>query len=358
VRSPSSAASRFRALLAADEERRLVASCDIDGVVASMMLAAISRWRVGALILSSERVALHPEFASLEDLAQRRETLFGVDVFSTAYPSVSNHPLLWGTRRLGGSVEAGRSTDVYDELIRATAKTRLFLNPSLWVGIGATISHAGNPLASRYRYPLGTSQFLLALLELVDRSPRMFDRQYLPWLVANCDGGLDSIRTYAFNVPMWWSALAAAVGPSSLSEQLFQLASQQRPNDFESVTHRLRSESPEVSERLTDDWNLRTNDVQTAGVVAKWISEISGWPDPFLGGTASLTDWRIVEPVRGVLKLSGLPLGGVEGVRRHLDASVRALHTSFSFFDGDWRLGWLGSVESAPYPATAVAESQ
>jgi hypothetical protein len=309
-----------------------------------MMLASVTGWRVAALILSSERIAIHPEYGAVEALARDRARLFGVDVFSAAYPSVSNHPVLWGSRRLGASAEAGRLSRAYDDQILKKAQSTLFLNPSLWLAIEASVDDPSKPQAMQYRYPLGTAQFLLAMLEIVQRSPRMFDREYLPWLIANCDGGLESIRRFPFNVPMWWSALAAAVGPSSISEQLYHLASRQRPNDFDSVTHRLRSENPDVAVLLSETWNLRSNDLTTAGPVSRWISDISGWVDPFLGGSESLEGWRVVEPEKGLLKLSGLPADGIEGVRRMLDSSSRAFHTSFSQFKEGLRLGWLGDA--------------
>jgi len=59
---------------------------------------------------------------------------------------------------------------------------------------------------------------------------------------------------------------------------------------------------------------------------------------------AGLDDWCEVSPQRGVLSMTGLPEGGIVELQRHLDSSLAAVHTSFSFFDQKWRLGWMLSA--------------
>ncbi|MEX0665554.1 MAG: hypothetical protein WD598_12415 [Acidimicrobiia bacterium] len=340
VESATSAAAQMRDLLHGTP-RTIVMSGDIDGIVSAMMLAAVSDWRVGAMVVGSERYKLHPQFASATDIVEGSDA-FGVDVFSTLFPSASNHPVLWGTRRLGGSAAVGQACAVYDQELKALGAARLFANPSLWVGIEASVTDTAKPASAVYRYPMGTAQFLLALLEAAGRAPRMFDREFLPWLTANCDGGVETIRQYPFNVPMWWSALAAAVGPGSLSEHLYRLVSDQRPNEFVDVDRRLRYEEHErAALALNTKWNLINTNMDTMKRVIEWITDISGWPDPFIGGAGGLDDWSDHAPERGVLSMARLPEGGLAEVQTHLDASLKALHTSFSFFDANWRLGWL-----------------
>lgn len=323
-----------------------LASWDIDGLVSSMMLAASSAIRVVALVDKSERVRLHPSFDSLAAAVDPGRA-FAIDLYGSLLDGVSNHPVFWGRRRLSSNAAAGALTAAYDETIEQRATTRVQVNASLWARIEAATTNSEVHLGADYRYPLGAAQLMLAVLEAIDRSPRLFDREFLPWLVANCDGGLETIRQYAFNVPMWWSAMAAAVGPGSISEQIYRLASEQRPNDFVSVDRRLRFEETDRAARaLTEKWNLRDQSPETLAHVTEWIGEISGWPDPFWGGVASITDWPLVPVESGLLSLSGgLPIvdgqASIPEFNRHLTNSLAAFHTAFSQFDGRWRLGWM-----------------
>jgi len=321
----------------------LLISGDIDGVVSAMMLAAVTPWRAGAIVVGSDYILHHPSWASPGELLEMGSP-FGVDVFSARFPSVSNHPVLWGSRRLASSAEAGQRCLQFDALIRGRAATIHMENPSLWAGIEASVTDTRRPTAASYRYPLGTAQFLLALLEAAGKSPRLFDREYLPWLIANCDGGVESIRAYPFNVPMWWSSLAAAVGPGSVSEAVYRLVTEQRPNEFVDVDRRLRyEEEARAGVALDQKWNLRGTDPMTLAMAVAWISDISGWPDPFMGGVAELTEWRRYDPQTGLMQMNTLPSGGLAELDYHLTMASEAVHSSFSFFDGRWRLGWMAS---------------
>lgn len=349
--SPTSAVTRFLGLLDGPS-RPMVVSADIDGLVSAAMLARVSGWRAVALVVKSETVLVHPSVADSLDLT----ACFGVDVFSSYMPNVSNHVALWGDKKPGSSAPALDAARAHDAEIVARSQNVLFANASLWAGIQGSYADAGsNPLSAGYRYPLGSAQLLLALLEVVDRSPRLFDREYLPWLVANCDGGLKTVREYAYNVPMWWSCLAAAVGPASLSEQIYQLATTQRPTEFLDVANRLRAEggpSGGVARHLTDDWNLRGTSPTDLTAVLSWITDISGWPDPILGGVAGLSNWVAKTPLRGALPISGLPapdgrVDGLEVFRRHLRNSLDAVHTNFAFFDLKQQLNWV-----SPWPGS------
>jgi len=356
-KDPGSAAARLDAHLNADP-RRMIVSGDIDGLVSAAMLAKVAPgWRAVALIVKSGTVYLHPSVHDDLDLS----TCFGVDVYSTYIPNVSNHVALWGGKKVGGSAEALAAANAYDAVVRRRAERTLLATPSLWCGIEGSYGEAGaRARAAGYRYPLGTAHVLLALLECTGRSPKMFDRDYLPWLVANCDGGLKTIRDYAHTVPMWWSCLAAAVGPASISEQIYQLAANQRPTEFVDTVNRLRAESQDPgapANHLDDSWNLRTQGLRDVGPVVRWITSISGWPDPFLGGAENLDQWRPVPlTTSGQLQTTGLPEGRsqeerVEKFKAHLRASLEAVHTNFAFFDQKQRLNWV-----APWPTARVPE--
>jgi hypothetical protein len=362
---PVSAAARLSAML--DEPRSMVVSADIDGLVSAAMLAAVAPgWQTVALVVKSDRIWLHPDLADGEvDLSR----LFGVDVFSTYMDNVSNHTALWGGKRPAGDADAFAAAQAYDQELLRRGQHRLFANPSLWAGIeGSYPSEAWRPTSAAYRYPLGTAQILLALLEAGGRSPRLFDREYLPYLVANADGGLRSIREYPYNVPLWWSCMAAAVGPASLSEQLYQLASTQRPTEFVDVANRLRAHSGPngVARHLTDDWNVRGQPGDPlSGVppVLDWLTGLSGWPDPLRGGAENLAAWQPHTPLSsGTLAAAGLPGKPehgkdvrVEAFRHGLRESLAAVHTNFSYFRvGGQRLGWVGPWEGAVVPDLAT----
>ncbi|CAN7368078.1 hypothetical protein [Knoellia sp. LjRoot47] len=353
-----SAAGRLRDLFATHSERHLIVSGDIDGLASAAMLArsAPPGWRAIALVVKSGDVLLHPDFVDGTDLSK----CFGVDVYSTYIDNVSNHVALWGDKRPGSSAEGLAIAQAYDTEVKERAKTTLLATPSLWAGIQGSQSRADVPASAGYRYPLGTVHVLLALLEAVDRSPRLFDREYLPWLLANCDGGLKTIRDYPHNVPLWWSSLAAAVGPATLSESLYQTAARQAPIAFVDTVNRLRAESHLVdgapAQHLNDDWNLRAQSVEAITAVTKWISSLSGWPDPFLGGSAGLKDWKLVPLHRRGRLLTKLPDAAtmperLELFRAHFRASLDAVHTNFAYFDGQQRLNWVAPWVNASHPS-------
>lgn len=352
-----SAVSRLRDLVESRRgaDVRMLVSADIDGVVSAMMLGQVTGWSVCAAVVRSEAYLLHPDFSSLEELVEGE--VFGVDNFSLRFSNASNHPVFWGDKKLGriSPKRCQAITGEFDEAVQQAMRSRLILNPSAWAGIQAAVNRDRDHRAGMYRYPLGTAQALLAALECAGLAPRMFDREYLPWLVANCDGGLDSIRKYPFNVPMWWSALAAAVGPASLSEALYQLANTQRPNQFFEVRNQLRVEDPEAAEALTEDWNIKNPVRESIPSVVRWIEGISGWTDPFRstaggggnrqGGVGALGEWRTIRPTTGKLKTSGTPqwqgLSPEEALDRHLQRAARAVYLSFSQYPEGWSLGYM-----------------
>lgn len=335
LKDERSAVRRFGALL--DEPRVIVANADIDGLVSSMMLASVSQWRVGAII-DKRGYLHHPHRSPFLNPDSLATTAVGVDVFSLRFPSAANHPVLYG-----GDVSRAQAAPLrrHDERVAAASVDLPMVNPSLWVGTEARLGSA-HALGMPYKYPFGTAQVLLAVLEAVGRPPRFFDRQFLPWLVANCDGGVDTIRTYAWNAEVWWSALAAVVGPSSQSEALYRLATTQRPNEFVDADHRLRYEYPETSPNLNGKWNLRNTTPGALAAVTSLITDLSGWPDPFLDGVSSLSTWQSVEPHRAVLPVSGLTKINAQDLEALLVEASSAIHLNFSVFkERGTALGWM-----------------
>ena len=338
------------------ERRLMVAGSDIDGLVSSMMVASVCEWRIAALVMRSEFVLVSPVLESLDGLL--RQSLFGVDVYSPLFPSISNHPIRFGTRgmRRGGLRDELASFD-FDMAARAQELSSI--NLSVWAQISGR-HDSSQADGFTYKYPLGTAQLLLAVLELVGRAPRFYDRQYLPWLVANCDGGLETIRKYHWNAEGWWSALAAVVGPASQSEALYRLATGQRANEFVGVDLRFRNDYGQRADVFKRDWNLSGESLATIQKAVALIEDLGGWPDPFLGGAQSLSDWRRVDPTSNKLLLRGLTNQPLEQVRIHLNSARRAIHVNFSqFFEKGIYLGWMlpdkqPAIESALGPAPDV----
>lgn len=336
---PGSSVSRLRDAL--QQRRTIVTGSDIDGLVASMMLAAVSPWRIGALVMRSESVLVPPHRESLQEVvADSDRPPFGVDVFSLLFPSVSNHPVLFGTTPRTTPAWRRGLLSAFDEKVITTGSAAGALNPSLWVGIRATLG-SQSPQGMPYKYPLGTAQLLLASLEIAGHAPRFYDRQYLPWLVANCDGGIQTIRQYPWNVEVWWSALAAVAGPASQSEALYRLVTDQRPTEFIDVDRRLRYDDPR-SKWLNTRWNLSSQTPEAIAAVVGLISDLSGWPDPFEGGVESLPMWGSRWPSRNVLPLKGMSALGEDRVRAHVESAVEAVHVNFSVFkERGTALGWM-----------------
>jgi hypothetical protein len=330
--------SVFRDLLKEGAPRHMLANADIDGLVSAQMLSAASGWKIGGLIDRSGNIRVHPSFASAQDLIDTNE-VFGVDVFSPLFSGISNHPVFFGTTpRTPASVRD--ELQAFDAEMRNAIYYHHTLNLSGWVGIGALFG-SKSAYGLPYKYPLGTAQLLLAVLEAAGLKPKIYDRQYLPWMIANCDGGVDTIRTYAWNAETWWSALAAAVGPASHSEAIYRMVTNQRPNEFLDMDRRLRYDEPDRAAFLNTKWNLTSSTPECLQAVAGLISDLSGWPDPFLDGVAELDKWSINKPTRNVLNLSGVTKLDPAIRRAHLDAARIGMHVNFSIFkERGTALGW------------------
>lgn len=325
-------------------ERTMVVGADIDGLVSAMLFASVAPWHVGVWVVGSETVLVHPSLPPLPDVVQR-DDVFGLDVFSPHFPSISNHPLLFGPAQRPAWLKTQLA--FYDEWMQTRCEATRSINLSTWVGTRARLG-TNSPQGLAYKYPLGTAQVALAALELAGRNPRIYDRQYLPWLIANCDGGVQTIRTYPWNVEGWWSALAAVVGPSSHTEALYRLVTEQRPTEFIDVDRRLRYDEPERSRALNSRWNLANDTHETVATAVELVRDLSGWPDPFLDGVEALGTWNVVRPTRNVLPTKGITKLGEAKVDAHLTRAMHALHVNFSVFkERGTSLGWL-ATESHP----------
>lgn len=348
-RPESETLRRFRERLL--QPHLVIAGSDIDGILSAMMLGSIAEWRVAALVLPNGSILASPTFANVSELVARPD-VFGVDVFSPLFPSVSNHPVLFGSPARARPIGLNKALGDFDAWIIETSERLGSLNLSIWARIGARLDYR-SPHGFPYKYPLGTAQFSLALLELAGRPPRFYDRDYLPWLVADCDGGLDSIRQYHWNVELWWSTLAAVVGPGSLSDAVYQLAMNQRATQFVDVDLRLRRDYGTGASSLNPDWNLASVDALTIGAVVRLIRDISGWPDPYIGGADALADWRTINPTRNVLPVDGLTKQESAIVDTHLSSARKAVHVNFSRFpEKGTYLGWMLPTHDASVERT------
>lgn len=336
------------------QDQWIITGADIDSLVSAALLSAASdgRWRVGVVIVRSKEVRVSPFLGNLRAAVQR-DDVYGVDLFSPLVPSISNHPLLFGTtKRAPRRAEVRAECEDFDSYMVQVMQDKHTINLSGWAGIAATFG-SEHHRSRYYKYPLGTAQLLLACLEVLGVAPRLYDRQYLPWMIANCDGGLKTIRTYPWNVEAWWSALAAVAGPASLSESVYQVAIQQRPTEFVDVDRRLRYDYPAQAKALRSDWNVAGDNVQSMSLAAQLISELSGWADPF-GDSTQVAQWPIEQVTGNILTLSktpetkkrpgtpGLSAIKLEDLKQHLMCAMMSVHVNFSEFrERGVGLGWM-----------------
>lgn len=289
---PASAASRLGDLIDGPPRPMLI-SGDVDGLVSAAMLASVAHgWEVVGILCQSDTLVLHPSVSTA-----RPDLLFGLDVFSIEFDNVSNHVVKFGMKKLRNE-PLREAFNEWDEKVDQAAKQRLLAVPSIWAGTQGCYETAQYASSSKYKYPLGTAQILLALLEAGDKPPRFYDRDFLPWLVANCDGGVKSFTRHAYNAGIWWPTMAGAVGPASLTEQVYQRVASMGPHDFIHAVNRLDRErrASQARQWLDDEWNLVDQSVATMGRTIKWICDLTGWRDPLRGTYEHLNDW-VVQPL-------------------------------------------------------------
>lgn len=345
ARLPGSAAARLASSI--DQGRRaIIAGGDIDGVVSACMLASVAHeWDIVAFVVESEWLLVHPTALDLPV-----DGLFGLDVFSPQFDNVSNHVVLWGSRKLQRAPATLSAFRDWDKLVLGAAQKRLLAVPSIWAQTEASRDTSNVATSSVYKYPLGTAQLLLALLESCGRAPRFFDREFLPWLVANCDGGVRSYAEYYWNVGVWWPVLAAAVGPASLSEHVYSLVKNMRPHDFTDAVNKLEREGGargRNGEKLLDDkWKLRGMSPSTLADAVAWLTRLTGWRDPIRGGLQRMSDWRRVElrpQERGSVPLDAKALEKEDAAHaRVIRGAWSALNANFQHWQEGDRFGWVG----------------
>jgi hypothetical protein len=284
TRTSGSAATRLTEMLVDGPPRQMVVSADIDGIVSAMMLHSVApEWHVIGFVANSERLIVHP---------QHRESLpdnvFLVDLFSPLLDGVSNHVVLYGNKNLQ-NVEVRDAFREWDQCVLDAQAQRFHAVPSIWARTEGGYEDE-RVTSMRWKYPLGTAQLMLALLEVGRIPPRFYDRHYLPWLVANCDGGISTFSKFPDNAGTWWPMLASAVGPASITEQIYQRVATARPHDFRDAVARL---SRELGNKnfLTDDWNLRSPTIENVIETTSWLHRLTGWGDPVLDGADGMTGW-------------------------------------------------------------------
>lgn len=352
------------------QPRSVVASGDIDGLVSATMLASVTRsWNVVAFSMQSSQWLVHPSLTSdgnprADLFAGQAEKhpgdLFGVDLFSVQFDNVSNHVVEYGTKKLQNP-EVRAAFNDWDEAVREAATTRLLAVPGIWANTQGGQESLDTPTSSRYKYPFGTAQILLAMLEASGHPPKFFDRTYLPWLVANCDGGVSTYSKYAANARVWWPVMAGAVGPGSLTEQIYSMVDSMRPHDFLDAVHRLDRErqASNLDPWLNDDWNLKGQSVQVLQQTLRWLTELTGWRDPVHGGLESLGTWVTVPlvssaqvyyatpPTEKQVKNNPATVVGAKADPTLAAALIRAAATAYNanFFHGGptgSRFNWVG----------------
>jgi len=134
----------------------------------------------------------------------------------------------------------------------------------------------------------------------------------------------------------------------------------QRPTEFGDAVNRLKAEGGyadnHVSAYLNDSWNIVGPAPSAVPPVVRWITSLSGWPDPFESGVDRLHEWVPMAPVSsGSLKVQGLPAGQtvatrVEAFKAALRESLLSVNSSFNLFALNQRLTWMGPWPGAEVP--------
>ncbi len=323
--------------------RPLLVSADIDGLVSASMLASVAPgWEIVALLVESDRLLLHPDVVE-----KRPSDLFGIDVFSPAFDNIGNHVVQFGSRRV--RQVAIRSAYIeWDRIVERASVDRLMGTPSIWARTEAGYEDASRATSAKFKYPLGTAQLMLALLEAGGLRPKLFDQEYLPWLIANCDGGVDSLYAHAYNAAIWWQALAGAVGPGSYTDQIWRRLQTMRLHEFRDAVTRLDRERRSEGQLawLNDKWNLVNTSVRTVERTLEWLGAISGWRDPVRDGLSNLSEWiekSIPAEERVIIKL-GRRDDPEESARQILRAAASLNANFYLGGESGSRFNWVGGA--------------
>lgn len=365
-RDDDSAASRLASMLG--QKRSMFVSADIDGLVSAAMLASVApAFEIVAFSMQSNRWLVHPSVVT-----QVPDDLLGVDLFSVRHDNISNHVVTWGRKRLQ-IPEVRTAFELWDHQVEAARADRLLAVPAIWANTQGGYEDAGIADSANYKYPFGTAQILLAMLEAAGHGPKFFDRTYLPWLVANCDGGIETYAKYANNARVWWPVMAGAVGPGSLTEQIFRMVDTMRPHDFLDAVHRLDRERQATGSEpwLNDKWNLSSSTPRVVEDTLAWLTELTGWRDPVRGGIGRLNEWHLL-PLQAsaqVYYTSATPAASAFALNptwvkakespaeaaRLIIGAVGALNANF-FMGGQSgsRFNWVGGWDATAAPAAPL----
>ena len=341
---PTSSASKLKRITEGPF-RPVIISGDVDGVTSAALLGSVTQnCKVIAVVNNKDReVYVHPEFAS-----KRPDNLLGLDVFSPEFDNVSNHIVLFGDKRLSVPSVLQAFKDWDSKVLTAAANPdRLMAVPGIVGHTQAGYSDADKIDSSKYKYPLGTAQWLLALLEVIGKSPKFYERHYLPLLIANCDGGVTSYRDYGYNVEIWWSTMAAAVGSMSQSETIYSMIRNMRPLDYVNTVHQLQREFQFSGEPMFDDkLNLRSGRMPGIKTAFEWIHDISGWNDPVHGSIENMDQWITINvnpDSHGIVSLKPSEITDPVVDASRIDSASKALNANF-YIGGETgsRFNWMG----------------
>lgn len=325
--------------------RPVVISGDVDGVTSAALLGSVTQnCKVVAVVNNKDReVYVHPDYAN-----ERPNNLLGLDLFSPEFDNVSNHIVLFGEKRLS-VLPVRQAFNEWDRRVLSAAAdpSRLMAVPGITGHTQAGYSDAEKMDSSKYKYPLGTAQWLLALLEVIGKSPKFYERHYLPWLIANCDGGVTSYRDYGYNVEIWWSTMAAAVGSMSQSETIYSMIRNMRPLDYVNTVHQLQREFQHAGEPIFDDkLNLRNSRMAGIKDAFEWIHDVSGWSDPIHGSIPGMDKWITiaVDPKHhGTVSLKPSEISDPTAAAARINTAANALNANF-YIGGETgsRFNWMG----------------
>lgn len=344
---PESSASKLKRIIEG-AFRPVVISGDIDGVTSAALLGAVTQnCKVVAVVNNKDReIYVHPDYAN-----KRPDNLLGLDVFSPEFDNVSNHIVLFGEKKLSVPQVLKAFNNWDQKVLKAAADAnRLMAVPGISGHTQAGYSGAEKVDSSKYKYPLGTAQWLLAMLEVIGKSPKFYERHYLPWLIANCDGGVSSYRDYGYNVEIWWSTMAAAVGSTSQSETIYSLVRNMRPLDYVNTVHQLQREFQHAGEPIFDDkLNLRNSRMSGIKDAFEWIHDVSGWSDPVHGSIGGMDNWITVaidQKNFGIVSLTPGEITDPIADAAGIDSASNALNANF-YIGGTSgsRFNWMGGWE-------------
>jgi hypothetical protein len=345
--SDISSAGKIKRIIEGDF-RPVVISGDVDGVTSGALLGSITQnCKVVAVVNNKDReIYVHPEYSS-----SRPPNLLGLDVFSPNFDNVSNHIVLFGDKKLSVPVVLTAFNEWDKKVLNAAANPKLLMAvPGITGHTQAGYSDAEKVDSSKYKYPLGTAQWLLALLEVIGKAPKFYERHYLPWLIANCDGGVTSYRDYGYNVEIWWSTMAAAVGSMSQSETIYSMIRNMRPLDYVNTVNQLQREFQQGGEPIFDDkLNLRNSRLLGIKNTFEWIHDISGWNDPVYGSIANMENWLTINvdiQHHGVVSLKPSEITDPIGDAARINSASNALNANF-YIGGETgsRFNWMGGWE-------------